>query len=138
MDQAEPTARYDRVADDFYQRVRDLVPRFFEARRTSMPAFAHQHSVLDVGHRRPAFNCLSEKLRQLRSVLYVEQQTRWANTVHAPPRVEINVQNLAVWVGRNVHQFHAVKLEIAVSAFPLGFAAKLDPVHGFALRRSFS
>ena len=25
-----PTARYDRVADDFYQRVRDLVPRFFE------------------------------------------------------------------------------------------------------------
>ena len=68
-----PTARYDRVADDFYQLVRDLVPRFFEAGRISMPALAHQLSVLDVSHRRPAFNCLSEKLRQFRSVLYVEQ-----------------------------------------------------------------
>src|ERR1039458_8569158 len=89
-----PTARNNRVADDFYQRVRDLVPRFFETRRTSMPAFAHQHSVLDLGHRRPAFNCLSEKLRQFRSVLYGEQSTRWANTRHAPPRVEMNGQTL--------------------------------------------
>jgi len=31
-----------------------------------------------------------------------------------------------------------VKLEITVAAFPLGFAAKLDPVHRFALRRSSS
>ena len=68
-----PTVRYDRVADDFYQRVRDLVPRFFEAGRTSMPALAHQLSVLDVCHRRPAFNRLSEKVRQFRSVVHVEQ-----------------------------------------------------------------
>ena len=67
-----PTVRYDRVADDFYQRVGDFIPRFFEARRTSLPALARQHSVLDVGHRRPAFNCLSEELRQFHSVLHAE------------------------------------------------------------------
>ena len=61
-----PTARYDRVADDFYQRVGNLVPGFFETRRTSMPTLAHQLSVLDVCHRRLAFNCLSEELRQCR------------------------------------------------------------------------
>ena len=58
-----PTARYDRVADNLDQLVGNLVPGFFETRRTSMPTLAQQLSVLDVCHRRLGFNCLSEELR---------------------------------------------------------------------------
>src|ERR1700688_3215557 len=36
-----PSARYDRVADDFYQRVRDLVPRFFQG---GVPRCPHSHT----------------------------------------------------------------------------------------------
>src|ERR1017187_5693976 len=71
LDPSQPLAMI--VSPTISTSARDLVPRFFETRRTSMPALAHQHSVLDAGHRRPTFNRLSEKLRQFRSVLHVEQ-----------------------------------------------------------------
>jgi hypothetical protein len=67
-----PTARYNRVADNCDQFVGNLVPGFFETRRTSMAALAQQLSLFDVWHRRLGFNCLSEELRQFRSVLQAE------------------------------------------------------------------
>src|ERR1700739_745049 len=67
-----PTARYDRVADNFDQLVGNVVPGFFETRRTSMATLAQQLSMFDVRHRRLGFNRLSEELRQFRGVLQTE------------------------------------------------------------------